>query len=190
MGTSKEDKAAMKAERAAARERLEERRKHMTRQERFNSRTIGNRFFPEKWDGAPDNVYVPPSKRAGGASGVGLPGQIAAFRDKSFFMHRLTATMVDDLELVPDTQVEVITGQDKRRITATRVGAGLVIAGPLGGIIGAVARKQSKSDGILTIQGSSGYALIEFKGEHEMGAREFAAAVSTQVAQLRETPSP
>lgn len=74
------------------------------------------------------------------------------------------------------------SGADKSRPTLTRIGAGAIIAGPIGAIGGALFKKQT-TKGYVTIGFANGESLIiEGPAKHEGKMRSFAAAVNAAAA--------
>lgn len=67
------------------------------------------------------------------------------------------------------------------RVTATRVAAGAVVAGPVGALVGALAKKD-RSRVYLAVTTPDDHVLIEVKGKHETDARRFAANLNAAAA--------
>lgn len=71
-----------------------------------------------------------------------------------------------------------------RRTTATRVVAGAVLAGPVGAVVGAVAKKKTGGDSYLVITGPEFEWQIEVDRKHADKARQFAAQINTAAKQI------
>lgn len=73
-----------------------------------------------------------------------------------------------------------VSGAVNRRITATRAGAGFVLAGPIGALVGAAARKkQDDREMFLLVEGPD-FAWVEpVAAKHHAAARQFAAQINT-----------
>ena len=67
------------------------------------------------------------------------------------------------------------------RVTATRVAAGAALAGPLGALVGALAKKD-RSRVYLAVTTSDDHILLEVDGKDEADARRFAASVNAAAA--------
>lgn len=88
-----------------------------------------------------------------------------------------------DRRRVKGAKASVEAGAAARsRMTATRVIGGAAILGPLGAILGGLAKKD-ESKVFLIIEMSDGTVFTEeVKGRHEGAARQFAGVVNTQAS--------
>lgn len=78
-----------------------------------------------------------------------------------------------------DCTATMETGANLRRITATRVAAGAILAGPVGALVGALAQKdQSKVYIALEVPGDS--HLIEMDARDETAARNFVRRINAE----------
>ncbi len=79
------------------------------------------------------------------------------------------------------------------RVTATRVVAGAAIAGPIGAVVGALAKKD-RSKVYLAVTTPDDHVLLELKGKEEGEARRFAgnlnAAAAHFASSATEDPEP
>lgn len=78
---------------------------------------------------------------------------------------------------IVDATAEATLGSPGRRSTLTRMGAGALIAGPAGFIVGAVARKDT-SKCFVTIEAPSGFVVVEGRAKDYADAAAFADAVN------------
>ena len=86
-----------------------------------------------------------------------------------------------------ECHAEILEGGQRQRMTATRIGAGALLAGPVGAIIGGMAKKDlSKSWVIITTP--AGTERVEFKGKDSPKAHEFVMRLESEAAR-QETMS-
>ncbi|WP_336642036.1 hypothetical protein [Microbacterium sp. USHLN272] len=85
---------------------------------------------------------------------------------------------------VQGAEAEATQGAPSQRSTLTRMGAGALIAGPIGFVVGAVARKNT-SKCYVTIEVPDGVIIIEAKAKEYRDAVEFASAVNRSAAAVR-----
>lgn len=72
-----------------------------------------------------------------------------------------------------ECSAELVTdGAEGQRVTAGRVVAGTLIAGPIGTVVGALAKKSNET-GILTVHTPSGDVLVKLAGKKVQAARTF-----------------
>lgn len=84
---------------------------------------------------------------------------------------------------VQGAEAEATQGAPSQRSTLTRMGAGALIAGPIGFVVGAVARKNT-SKCYVTIGVPDGVVVIESKAKEFPDAVRFADAVNRTAQQL------
>jgi len=84
---------------------------------------------------------------------------------------------------VQGAEAEATQGAPSQRSTFTRMGAGALIAGPIGFVVGAVARKNT-SKCYVTIAVPDGVVVIESKAKEFPDAVRFADAVNRSAQQL------
>ncbi|WP_431792754.1 hypothetical protein [Microbacterium paraoxydans] len=84
---------------------------------------------------------------------------------------------------VQGAEAEATQGAPSQRSTLTRMGAGALIAGPIGFVVGAVARKNT-SKCYVTIGVPDGVVVIESKAKEFPDALRFADAVNRAAQQL------
>lgn len=70
------------------------------------------------------------------------------------------------------------SGADKSRPTLTRIGAGAIIAGPAGAIVGGLFKKDTSKAYVTVIFADGDTAIIEGPGKDELKLRKFAADVN------------
>lgn len=80
-------------------------------------------------------------------------------------------------------EAEATQGAPSQRSTLTRMGAGALIAGPIGFVVGAVARKNT-SKCYVTIEVPDGVVIIESKAKDFPDAVAFASAVNRSAAAI------
>lgn len=85
---------------------------------------------------------------------------------------------------VQGAEAEATQGAPSQRSTLTRMGAGALIAGPIGFVVGAVARKNT-SKCYVTIEVPDGVVIIEAKANEYPEAVAFANAINRSAAAVR-----
>lgn len=85
-------------------------------------------------------------------------------------MKGVTASIVDE-------------GVARSSVSAGRVVAGGIILGPAGMVIGALAKKHTRGDGAIMLDGPSFQVFMGFKGALLPQARELVAAINTAARQ-------
>lgn len=79
---------------------------------------------------------------------------------------------------VAGASAEFEQGSDKSRPTLTRIGAGALIAGPAGAIVGGLFKKDTSKNYVTVIFSDGDTAIIEGPSKDEMKMRKFAADVN------------
>lgn len=72
------------------------------------------------------------------------------------------------------------TGNDKSRPTLTRIGAGAIIAGPAGAVVGALFKKDTGKNYVTVVFADGDTVIIEGPQSDAMKMREFAARINAQ----------
>lgn len=75
------------------------------------------------------------------------------------------------------------SGADRTRPTLTRIGAGALIAGPAGAIVGGLFKKDRTKCYVTVIFADGDTAIVEGPAKHEKRLREFASDVNRLGAQ-------
>lgn len=91
---------------------------------------------------------------------------------------------------VQGAQATFERGSDRDRPTLTRVGAGALIAGPAGAVVGALFKKNTSRNYITVIFSDGDTAIIDGPSKDERKMRAFAQAVNEQAASQPPAPSP
>lgn len=122
----------------------------------------------------PEQAYLQKAKMGAAIASLGGERKRGTFRgvelwSNSIRQGRATYPLIGAI-------ADVEMGASKERITATRVGLGAFIAGPVGAVVGANSKK-SQTKGYLSITTQEGSVLIEFSAKEEAQARRFAADV-------------
>lgn len=73
---------------------------------------------------------------------------------------------------------EFESGSDRTRPTLTRIGAGAIIAGPVGAIAGALFKKQRTKGYVTVIFADGDTAIVEGPAKDETKMRQFAADIN------------
>lgn len=81
---------------------------------------------------------------------------------------------------VTGAQAEFERGADRDRPTLTRVGAGAIIAGPAGAVVGALFKKNTTRNYVTVIFSDGDTAIIDGPSKDERKMRAFAQAVNAQ----------
>lgn len=71
-------------------------------------------------------------------------------------------------------------GSDTKRPTLTRIGAGALIAGPVGAVVGGVLRKNTSKNYVTVVFADGDTAIIEGPVKDEKAMREFALEINKQ----------
>lgn len=108
-------------------------------------------------------------------SDLKFPKKISEFKSLELWSDSLRQSR-DRFEVIGAT-ADVEMGASKERITATRVGLGALIAGPVGALVGANSKK-SQTKGYLSIITNNVSILVEFQAKEQSAARRFASDVT------------
>lgn len=80
-----------------------------------------------------------------------------------------------------ECHAEIIEGGQRQRMTVTRIGAGALLAGPVGAIIGGMSKKDLSKNWII-ITTPAGTERLEFKGRYSPRAHEFVMRLEAEAA--------
>lgn len=86
-----------------------------------------------------------------------------------------------------DCEVELVDGGERQRMTVTRIGAGALLAGPVGALIGGMAKKDlSKTFALMSTP--DGVRRLEATGKEAQKAREFMFKFEAEFKRQSQSP--
>lgn len=124
---------------------------------------------------SPEEAYLQRAKMGAAQASLDVERKRAAFKGVEVWSDSIRQGRAKYALAGATADVEM--GASKERITATRVGLGALVAGPVGAVVGSNSKK-SQTKGYLSITTTDGSILIEFPAKEESAARRFAADVT------------